>query len=105
MTIQKFEEKYKDKGGIEKLTEMRALLFSQRHIANHFGVTRDRVRQWTIQFFGRTYDPRPEKKDAIIASMFEFAQHNSFAEFRFAFLRNEYYKETLKICKDRKIYA
>ena len=52
MTVKDFEKKYGKLGGIAKLTELRALLFSQDYIAEHFKVSKQRVKQWMLEFFG-----------------------------------------------------
>ena len=104
MTLEAFEKKYQEKGGIQKLSELRSLFFSQKYIAEHFGVSNERVRQWMLQFFGHDYDPREERRESIIVGMVEFALHNEIAKFRFAFQGTQYYKEALSICRQRKIY-
>ncbi len=104
ITLKKFEEKYKEKGGMKKLGQLRALYFRTEYIAKHFGVTAGIVRQWMWNFFGGEYDPRPDIKDATIAGMFEFALHNTKEEVSFAFGGTEYYPELLKLIKERKVY-
>ena len=99
-----FEEKYKDKGGIAKLSEMRATLWSQNDMAAHFGVSKTRLNQWLKQFFGENYDKRNERKEAIIASMFDFADNNSREHFELAFKdKTTYYKTVLfKLMSEQK---
>ncbi len=104
MNVKEFESKYQDRGGIEKLTELRSLFFAQKYIAKHFGVSPERVGQWTLELFGTRYDPRPERKEAIIASMLDFAMHNPKEDFDFAFKGTQYYKEVLEDLETRKIY-
>lgn len=104
MDAPKFKEKYKDKGGMNKLTELRSLFFGQKYIAKHFGVSQESVRNWMLGFFGRDYDPREDRKDAIILSMIEFARHNSITDFDFAYKGTQYYKEVLEKCNKLKIY-
>ncbi len=62
MDIKEFDKKYAEVGGIKELSEMRALLMPQASIAKRFGVSKERVRQWMLEFFGRKYDPRPARK-------------------------------------------
>lgn len=104
MNTSKFESKYKEKGGLQKLTELRSLFFSQKYIANHFGVTFARVRQWMIIFFGREYDPREDRREAIVSSMVEFARHNGYPDFKFVYKGTPYYKEVLDLCRAQNIY-
>jgi len=104
MTVKEFDEKYGLKGGITKLTELRSLFYTQEYIAAHFSVTRERVRQWMLEFFGSAYDPRPDRREMIIASMVDFAKTNPKEEFDFAFKGTEYYKEVLEKCKQERIY-
>jgi hypothetical protein len=104
MDSPKFEKKYREKGGINKLTELRSLLFSHDYIANHFGVSRARVSDWMKLFFGKDYDPREDRKEAIISSMIEFAKNNSFPLFRYSYRGTPYYKEVLEKCYELKIY-
>jgi hypothetical protein len=55
-----------------------------------------------ISFFGSPYDPRPERKESIIAGMIEFAINNPKRDFTYAFTGTQYYKEALEICKKEK---
>jgi len=71
MNIKEFDKKYTSKGGIEKLANMRALLMPLKSIGSHFGVSRERVRQWMIEFFGEKYDVRPHRRIAKEKSMDE----------------------------------
>lgn len=105
MTIEKFQNIYIKKGGIAKLTELRSLFYTQKYIAKHFRVSGERVRQWMLEFFGSKYDPRPDRKEAIILNMIDFARHNNKKDFDFAFRGTEYYREVLEKCKEQKIYV
>jgi len=62
MNLKQFEKKYSKVGGMNKLIEMRALLMPLKNIAETFGVSRERVRQWMLEFFGEKYDPRPDRR-------------------------------------------
>ncbi len=105
MNVVDFNSKYKEKGGMDELSKLRSLLFTRKYIASHFGVTNDRVRQWMIIFFGSDgYDSRPERKEAIMESMVDFARSNNVLDFKLAFRGNEYFKETLSKCKELGIY-
>lgn len=104
MNVNNFQEKYGAKGGIAKLTEFRSMLYSLDYTAQHFGVSKARVRLWLLEFFGTVYDPRRERKETIILNMIDFAKNNPIEEFEFAFRGTEYYKETLERCKEQKIY-
>jgi len=105
MNVKDFENKYREKGGIKKLTEMHSLSFSAGYIAKHFCVSKERVRQWRLEFFGSIYDDRDAKREAIKTGMIEFAKNNEFTEFRMAFRRSPYYKKVLKELNKRKIYG
>ena len=103
MKIKKFNEEYKNNGGIYALTEMTAFLNTQDSIAKHFGVVKERIRQWNKEFFGETYDPRYERRDLIIERMIQFYNKNTIEEFKEAYSGTEYYKEVLKtVMKNKK---
>jgi hypothetical protein len=105
MNVKDFETKYKDKGGMLKLTEMRSLAFSAGYIAEHFNVTTERVKQWMLEFFGSVYDVKDEQAEATKKGMIEFAKNNEISEFRRAFRRTPYYKEVLSELKKKKVYV
>ncbi len=112
MNVREFDEKYKKFGGIKTLTKMRGTLATQEAIAIAYRVSKERVRQWMLEFFGDVYDPRPERKESIIQSMIDFAKMNPYEDFKYAYLPKDssdkellhYYEETLKRCKEEKIY-
>ena len=104
MIVKDFERRYGEKGGMEKLTEMRAMLYSSKQIASYFGVSRSAVNKWMIKFFGRDYEPSPELESAIIDNMIEFAKNNDFRQFRRAFRKTKQYKQALELCYKRNIY-
>lgn len=95
MMLKTFNKEYKKKGGMIMLNEMRALKNTQDSIANHFGVTKERVRQWLLEFFGKEYDPRYDRRNAIIESMIDFSEHRTKEEFEMAFKSSEYYQMAL----------
>lgn len=66
MTIKQFNKKYKDQGGIKQLSKMREELETLKEIAKHFNVCVERIRQWTVEFFGEIYDPRYERRKRTI---------------------------------------
>ena len=45
---------------------MRGELETLKEISEHFGVCVERVRQWTVEFFGEIYDPRYERRRRMI---------------------------------------
>jgi hypothetical protein len=104
MTLKDFENKYAIKGGMQKLTELRSLYFTNRYIAYHFGVSQQSVVNWMLQFFGSRYDPREDRKEAIIANMVEFAKNNPLIDFKYAFKGTEWYKEALERINKLKLY-
>lgn len=105
MTIYDFEKKYSQYGGLARLTELRALLFSQEYIADEFKVSKERVRQWMKIFFGGDYDPREDRRESIKTGMIDFAKHNRIEEFDKAFKKSPYYKEVLLDLEKQKIYV
>lgn len=104
MTIQEFEEKYNQYGGMARLTELRSLLFSQDYIADIFKVSKERVRQWMKIFFGGDYDPREDRRESIKSGMIDFAKHNNILEFHKAFRKSPYYQEVIQELGKQKIY-
>ena len=66
MTPKLFNEIYKSEGGTKYLIELRENLISLDNIAAHYGVTKERVRQWMVELFGEKYDPREERREKII---------------------------------------
>jgi hypothetical protein len=92
MMVKEFNKEYKRQGGIQMLNEMRALRRPQREIANQFGVSGERVRQWMVEFFGAAYDPRYDRRNAIIESMIDLRKHLGDEEFDRAFRSSEYYE-------------
>jgi len=105
MNIEKFEKKYGKYGGMTKLAELRTLLFSQDYIAGVFKVTKERIRQWMLLFFGSVYDPREDRREAIKTGMIDFAKHNTQEEFCRAFKKSPYYKDVLLELEKQKIYV
>lgn len=106
MNVKEFNTVYGRKQGMLMLTQMRSMDATQDSIANHFGVTKERVRQWMLEFFGVEYDPRVGRKERMVNSMIAFAKKNSVDDFREAFVGSEYYDEVLEICKKKiKRYA
>lgn len=62
MTRDTFEKMYSEKGGLIQLRLMMDSLYTLKRIAEHFGVSRERVRQWTKEMFGVKYDPREARR-------------------------------------------
>jgi hypothetical protein len=71
MTIDKFNEIYGSKGGIGKLTEMKESLETLKSISINFGVSKERVKQWSVEMFHQKYDPRYERRDRKIEKIRE----------------------------------
>lgn len=69
MTIQQFNKKFKRQGGIKKLVDMRYNCYTLRSISEHFHISKERVRQWMVLFFGEKYDPRIERKERKIRNI------------------------------------
>lgn len=105
MTSKEFEKKYSNKGGYQKLCELRSLLYTYAAIAAHFEVSRNAVRLWTKALFGEYYDPRKERREVAINNMVDFARAHSFKDFRYTFRKSSYYKTALERCKELKIYG
>lgn len=104
MTVKEFNTTYGRKQGILMLTQMRSSSNTQDMIANHFGVSKERVRQWMIEFFGSEYDPRQDRKERMMNSMLDFARKNALEDFKEAYTGSEYFQEVLEECKNNKIY-
>ena len=97
MIVKRFNNKYKNKvNGIMALTEMRALMYPIEHISSYFGVSRQAVKQWMVKFFGQKYDPRPERREAVMKGMIDFAKINSKEDFKESYRGTEYYKRALE---------
>lgn len=102
MIIKTFNKEYKKKGGMLMLNEMRALMRPQQEIANHFGVTSGRIVQWFEEFYGSGYDPRYDRRTAIVESMVDFSELHNKEEFNEAFKNSEYYERALMLTKYEK---
>lgn len=85
MKIEKFNEKYKEAGGIPKLTEMFSMFVTKEYIAKNFGVSKERVKNWHKEFFKTNYDPRKQRRELIISKMVEFGLKNGVEEFIVAY--------------------
>jgi len=85
MNIAEFNVKYKDKGGFSKLNELRGLMFTYAYIGDHFGVSRERAKQWILEAFGENESPRKGRRERIVESMLDFAKFHSEEEFNEAF--------------------
>lgn len=97
MTIEEFTKKYKDQGGFNTLLKMRTELETLLSISNHFGVSRERTRQWMKEFFGN-YDPRYERRKRRIASVKSLLQEHGKEELLkiYPSVNKEYLKEAKK---------
>lgn len=104
MKVEKFEKLYKQEGGMSKLTELRALFYTHEYIADVFKVSPFTIAGWMKDFFGSNYDPRPDRREAVMANMVEFARMHTKENFDFAFRGTEYYREVLSRCKQEGIY-
>lgn len=62
MIIKEFNKKYRRQGGIKKLFKMKEDLETLKKIADQFGIGRESIRQWMIEFFKEPYDPRKERR-------------------------------------------
>jgi hypothetical protein len=69
MTTQQFNKKFKRQGGIKQLSNMRDGLCTLKSISEHFSVSKERVRQWMVLFFGEAYDPRMKRRERRIKSI------------------------------------
>lgn len=106
MTVKEFNKLYGGrKQGMIMLTQMRSMAYPQDEIASHFGVVKERVRQWMVEFFGCEYDPRIDRRNKMMSCMLDFAKIHPIDEFYEAYRGSEYYKEVLEECKKEGIYA
>lgn len=108
MNIKSFDIKYAHKGGWNRLVEMTDLLYTQKEIAQHFGISLGRFKVLIVELFGRNYDPR--KKRAMVQEqtamrvMIKFARENTLDTFNTAFQRSKYYQKAMEECRRLKIY-
>lgn len=96
MNTDSFERKYGHYGGIKQLAKMRNSFFPLKTIALHFKVSQERVRQWMLEIFGSSYDPRPDRRNEAIKKMVKFYFNHSKEEFDKKFKGTAYYQEALK---------
>lgn len=102
MSKEYFDAKYKSKGGLNQLKEMMDKFATQSLIAKHFGVTKERVRQWAKQYFGMRYDPRYSRKREKIENIKTlFHQYGAEKTIKILGDKNSYYIE--KALKEYKI--
>ena len=101
MNIKKFNEKYQSKGGFAKLTELKQNLATLENIGKHFELSKERIKQLMIVFFGEAYDPRKDRRNNLIKAMLKFAETHTEKEFMDAFVNEngEYLKEALHIAR------
>jgi predicted transcriptional regulator len=106
MKIDKFNEKYKLLGGFTKLSEMRKNLLTLQEIAKCFGVTKTRIAQLMVLFFGEKYDPRMQRRERMICAMIEFAKEHTEREFIEAYrLQNfDYFYEAVRRIKGNNLF-
>lgn len=69
MTIKQFNKKYKKQGGIKKLSDMRDGFETLKSLSKQFEVSKERIRQWMLLFFGEKYDPRYERRKHKVESI------------------------------------
>ena len=62
MNRHEFEIVYGSRGGFDQIDIMIKRLCTLQQIAEHFGVSRERVRQWSVEIFGKKYDPRTMRR-------------------------------------------
>lgn len=72
MTVDLFNKRYGEKGGIYKLLDMKSNLATLKQISEHFGVGKERVRQWMVDLTGEKYDPRFERRSRRIEEISMF---------------------------------
>lgn len=107
MTKQEFNQKYASKGGIDTLNYLVKELYTNQYIAEHFGVTKEAVRQWLKELYGvEQVSRRVQRQEKVISGMLEFAKTHSLEEFReaYSFISNHYYEIALQEAISRKIY-
>lgn len=102
MNKDEFDKKYKDKGGIYELTKMRASLATLKQIADKFGVSRERIRQWMFELFGDKYDPRNSRKEDLIVHIIECIKGFGVTETSRRYKSGKYIEEALERIKNEK---
>ena len=107
LTIEKFSEKYKDKGGFVKLNELIKELKTQDQIAQHFSVTRYTIRSWSKAFFGKIYDPRLGRRGMHIEAILDFMKTHSKEESEQTFknTNRDYYNEALFLAEKQELWS
>jgi predicted transcriptional regulator len=107
MTIDKFNYRYKEKGGFGKLHEMVVdLNCSQKDISKYFGASKTSVKFWIVDLFGGI-DTRHERRDRRINNILEFMKtHNEYESSQaFKHENSEYYTEALFLAYKEGIYS
>ena len=74
MTIERFNALYGNKGGIKQLTKMRDDCETLLNISTHFGVSKERVRQWMEEIFNSPYDPRAKRREIRVEAIKKLIQ-------------------------------
>ena len=106
MTVDEFNDKYREAGGMSKLIDMKATLQPVESIAKNYGVTREAVKCWMKELFDCEYDPRIERREAIIKEMVEYAKSHTEENFYEMFKHKSagYLQEAHNRCKAQGIY-
>lgn len=101
MDKNKFEQLHGHQGGIAKLEEFRSLLSPLSEIADHFGVVKERVRQWMREFYGG-YDPRKLRRERKIYEAKKLIIKVGYKQARkeLPTINDENFKEALKQAND-----
>ena len=96
MTIDDFNNRYKEQGGIARLRTLRGFQYSRGYIAKNFRVTPSAVKLW-----GYTFPNEIERLEEVHIkdNMVQFAKLHPLSEFRLAFKGGEHYKGMLKLVK------
>lgn len=106
ITVEQFNEKYKDKGGYAKLHEMVSELRTYREIYKYFEVSRLAVRNWTVRFYGKRYDPRPLRRERRIQFVLDFMKNHTLDESieTFKYENGDYFREAVFLAEKEGIY-
>lgn len=101
MIISEFEKRYTSQGGIKQLSTMREECETLDSIAMHFGVSKERVRQWMTELFLEKYDPRYERRKRRIEAIESLIKKNGIEKTKELYpgINKHYLKSAIKNIK------
>jgi len=98
-----FNKRYGEKGGINQLFKMKSQLCTLKEIGGHFGVGRERVRQWMLELIKDKYDPRIARRKKRIEEIKNMLKNTPSEDVQKLKMVNTYYfKEAMKEINNKK---